>query len=115
MFYGFAREDSFQELDKVVLFLVGEGGAEEGEGDEVGFKPPLPFRHLPRGGRESTLLSRYWPTGIPPAPFGKGGVVVGATGFAVAAAEFVGEVFAGFGVDVADETFFVAGGTGEFF
>ncbi len=40
--------------------------------------------------------------------------MVCAGGFTVAAAEFVGEVFAGLGVDVPDETFFVAGGTGEF-
>ena len=55
----------------------------------------------------------------PPAPFRKGGVlrwfvVVGAVDFAVAAAELVGEVFAGLGVDVADETFFATGWAGEF-
>ena len=40
--------------------------------------------------------------------------MVGAGGFAVAAAVFWRKVFTGLGVDVTDEAFFATGGAGEF-
>ena len=92
------------------MFLVGEGGAEEGEGDKVGFRGTgygLSLTRIRTNIRSFALLRM--------TVFKSRFAVVCTTGFTVAAAEFVGKVFTGFCVDVPDETFFIAGGTGEFF
>ena len=84
MFDGFEWEDGFQELDEVVLFLVGEGGAEEGEGDEVGFRVTgygLSLTRIRTNIRSFALLRM--------TVFKSRFAVVCTTGFTVAAAVFV--------------------------